>query len=68
MKTKTLAILIFLILLSLGHSRAQTPEDSVQIQLQELRDRLDGINENMATLNSNVSTLKWVKVSGCIQA
>jgi hypothetical protein len=68
MRTKTWAILIFLILLSLSQSRAQTPEDSVRIQLQELKDRLDGTSENMATLNSDVFILKWVKFSGNIQA
>jgi hypothetical protein len=67
MSTKTLRILIFAILLSLSQFWSQTPEDSTRIQLQELKDRLDGINENMATLSSDVSTLKWVKVSGCIQ-
>ena len=68
MRTKILAVLIFSILLSLSQSRAQTPEDSVRVQLQELKDRLDGINENMATLNSDVSILKWVKISGYLQA
>jgi hypothetical protein len=68
MRTKTLAILIFVILLSFSQSWAQTPEDSTRIQLQELKDRLDGINENMATLNSDVSILKWVKISGYLQA
>ncbi|MCJ7577207.1 MAG: OprO/OprP family phosphate-selective porin [candidate division Zixibacteria bacterium] len=68
MSIKTLAILIFSILLSLSQSWAQTPEDSTRIQFQELKDRLDGISENMATLNSDVSILKWVKISGYIQA
>lgn len=68
MSIKTLAIVIFSILLSLSQSWAQTPEDSTRIQLQELKDRLDGISENMATLNSDVSILKWVKISGYLQA
>jgi cell division protein FtsL len=68
MKNKTIAILIFFVVLGLSQTWAQTPEYSVRIQLQELKDRLDDTRENMATLNSDVSTLKWVKVSGCIQA
>jgi hypothetical protein len=68
MRIKTLAILIFAILLSFSQSGAQTQEDSARIQLQELKDRLDGISENMATLNSDVSILKWVKISGYLQA
>ena len=68
MKNKTIAILIFFAVLGLSRSWAQTPEDSVRIQLQELKDRLDGTRENMATLNSEVSILKWVKISGYLQA
>jgi len=68
MKTRMLCISILVVLLSLSRSWAQTPEDSLRIQLQELKDRLDGISENMATLNSDVSILKWVKVSGYLQA
>jgi len=68
MKRSIFSILILLALLSVNQLRAQTPEDSTQIQLQELKDRLDGINENMATLNSDVSILKWVKISGYLQA
>lgn len=68
MSRKTLAILVCSIWLSLSQSRAQTQEDSVRIQLQELKDRLDGISENMATLNSDISILKWVKISGYLQA
>jgi hypothetical protein len=68
MKRSIFLILILLALLNVNQLRAQTPEDSTRIQLQKLKDRLDSITENRATLNSNVSTLKWVKVSGYIQA
>jgi hypothetical protein len=67
MKRSIFLILILLALLNVNQLRAQAPEDSTRIQLQELKDRLDGINENMATLNSDVSILKWVKFSDYIQ-
>ncbi len=69
MRTKTLALLVFsIILFSSSYSWTQTPDDSLKIQLQELKDRLDGVNENMAVLNSDVAILKWVKISGYLQA
>jgi phosphate-selective porin len=36
--------------------------------MQELKDRLDGVSENMATLNSDVGILKYIKITGYIQA
>ncbi len=42
--------------------------DSLREAMIETKDRLDGMNENLATLNSDVSILKWVKVSGYLQA
>ena len=68
MKTIFSAILILSIGLSLNQPRAQTPDDSVKMALQELKDRADGVSENMATLNSDVVILKWVKISGYVQA
>ncbi len=68
MKTKILLILLLLVTIQLNQSRAQAPDDSAKIALQELKDRLDGVSENMATLNSDVAILKWVKISGYIQA
>jgi hypothetical protein len=68
MKTKFFVILILFVGLSLNQSWAQVPEDSVKIALQEMKDRLDGISENMATMNSDVAILKWVKISVYIQA
>jgi hypothetical protein len=68
MRKKILVIISLLVLLTLKFGSAQTQEDSVKIALQELKDRLDGVSENMATLNSDVSILKWVKISGYIQA
>jgi phosphate-selective porin len=68
MRMRFFLILAMLFWLSLNQTWAQTPEDSLRIQMQELKDRLDGISENMATLNSDVSILKWVKISGYLQA
>ena len=68
MKTKFFLILLLLAAINLNQPWAQTPDDSVKIALQEMKDRLDGISENVATLNSDVSILKWVKISGYIQA
>jgi phosphate-selective porin len=41
--------------------------DSLRQAMQETKDRLDGMNENLLTLNSDVNILKWVKVSGYLQ-
>jgi hypothetical protein len=60
--------MILLVCLIISQTSAQTLEDSVRIELQELKDRLDGVNENMAILNIDVAILKWVKISGYIQA
>ncbi|MCJ7498089.1 MAG: OprO/OprP family phosphate-selective porin [candidate division Zixibacteria bacterium] len=68
MKTKIFLILLLLVSINLNQSWAQSPEDSVKVALQEMKDRLDGVSENMATLNSDVAILKWVKISGYIQA
>jgi len=68
MKIRVFLILVLLGWLSSNQTWAQTPEDSLRIQMQELKDRLDGISENMATLSSDVSILKWVKISGYLQA
>ncbi|MCJ7458675.1 MAG: OprO/OprP family phosphate-selective porin [candidate division Zixibacteria bacterium] len=68
MKTNFFLILLILVTINLTQPWAQTPDDSVKIALQEMKDRLDGISENVATLNSDVSILKWVKISGYIQA
>jgi hypothetical protein len=68
MKMRFFLILVMLCWLGLSQTQAQTPEDSLKIQMQELKDRLDGVSENMATLNSDVSILKWVKISGYLQA
>jgi hypothetical protein len=69
MKRKTVVILIAWIMI-VGFSQAwsQIQADSTQAQIQELNDRLDGVNENLATLSSDVAILKWVKISGYIQA
>lgn len=61
--------MIFSILtFSLSQAWAETQEDSTQAKLQELKDRLDGVDGNLSTLNSDVAILKWVKISGYIQA
>lgn len=68
MKTRIFLILILLIISGVNISWGQTPEDSTKIALQELKDRLDGISENMSTLNSDVGILKYIKITGYIQA
>lgn len=68
MKTKIILIVFLLVAVNLNQSWAQTPEDSIKAALQETKDRLDGVSENMAALNSDVAILKWVKISGYIQA
>jgi phosphate-selective porin len=68
MKVKTLLILILLVISGVSISWGQTPEDSTKMAMQELKDRLDGISENMATLNSDVGILKYIKITGYIQA
>jgi hypothetical protein len=68
MRKTAFVVLILLVCLSFSQSSAQTPEDSARIELQALKDRLDGVDGNLATLNSDVTILKWVKISGYIQA
>jgi phosphate-selective porin len=48
-------------------SLAQNEEDSKD-KIQELKDRLDGIDERLATDESDIAGLKKIKVSGYMQA
>jgi hypothetical protein len=41
--------------------------DSLRQALVETKDRLEGMSENLATLNSDVGILKYVKISGYLQ-
>ncbi|HEX9916267.1 MAG TPA: porin [candidate division Zixibacteria bacterium] len=68
MKARIFLILILLVILGVSTSWAQTQEDSTEAAMQELKDRLDGISENISTLNSDVGILKYIKVTGYIQA
>lgn len=48
--------------------RGQTAQDSLKEDVQIDEDRLDGVAENLTTLNNDVSQLKWFKISGYFQA
>lgn len=70
---KLLRIGILSTLLLVGSVSAQTEDtdsviDSLRLAMLETRDRLDGINENLAVVNSDLAILKWLKVSGYVQA
>ncbi len=49
-------------------SWGDTADDSLQAAQTELRDQVDGINETMAVMSTEVSLLKRLKVSGYLQA
>jgi phosphate-selective porin len=59
--------LVLMVALSPSRSTAQSAGDSV-LTPQEIGDRLAGISENLNTLNGDVAILKWLKVSGYLQA
>lgn len=67
-KMKTKALIVLMLALALGAVRlsAQTSKDST-LTPQEIKDRLDGISENLNTLNGDVAILKWLKASGYLQ-
>jgi hypothetical protein len=59
----------FVLALAIGQTaRAQSETDSLKEAVQILRDKLEGVSENLTTLNSDVSILKGLKVSGYLQA
>jgi hypothetical protein len=60
---------LFVITLMIGQvARAQSESDSLKEVVQTLREKLDGVGENLTTLNTDVSILKGLKVSGYLQA
>ncbi|MBK7142360.1 MAG: hypothetical protein IPH75_09795 [bacterium] len=72
---KIWAAVAWLAIASASGVTAQDSKDSTEVAVDSLReamlqtkDRLDGMNENLAVLNSDVSILKWVKTSGYLQA
>jgi hypothetical protein len=67
MKKTALAALALLLFMGASRLAAQSTSDST-LTPQEIKDRLDGIAENLNTLNGDVAILKWLKVSGYLQA
>jgi hypothetical protein len=67
MKHKALMVLLAALALTGARVSAQSSKDST-LTPQEIKDRLDGISENLNTLNGDVAILKWLKVSGYLQA
>ncbi len=63
---KVLATLV-IVLIAAVSGTAQSSADS-SLTPQEINDRLAGISENFNTLNNDVAVLKWLKVSGYLQA
>jgi len=60
---------LFAMTLMIGQvARAQSETDSLKEVVQTLREKLDGVGENLNTLNSDVGILKYLKVSGYLQA
>lgn len=60
---------LFIMTLMIGQvARAQSETDSLKEVVQTLREKLDGVSENLNTMNSDVSILKGLKVSGYLQA
>ncbi len=68
MRTKLLTVMFATMIVCFQSVNAQTQVDSLRDSLQTLRDKLEGVDANLATLNSDVGILKNLKVSGYIQA
>jgi hypothetical protein len=66
MKNKALVVLALLFLVGASRLSAQGTSDST-LTPQEIKDRLDGISENLNTLNGDVAILKGLKASGYLQ-
>ncbi|MDZ4722598.1 MAG: porin [candidate division Zixibacteria bacterium] len=67
MVIQTKWVLVAALLLSSGVF-AQSSEDSANIGDDRLHGQVESINENLAVVNSDLSILKWLKVSGYLQA
>lgn len=68
MKKSTVWTTAAVVCLLVGRSWGQTAEDSLKEEVQGVKDRLEGVAENLNTLNTDVSQLKWFKFSGYLQA
>lgn len=68
MRAKVLLALILMTLTIGQAARGQSETDSLKEEVQTLREKLDGVSENLSTLNSDVGILKYIKVSGYLQA
>ena len=64
---KRVLLTLMIVLVAAVTGSAQTSGDST-LTPQEIADRLAGISENLSTLNGDVAILKWLKVSGYLQA
>ncbi len=65
LRTTLLAVVVMVAVV--GYASAQTGTDSTSLTSSEIKDRLDGISENLNTLNGDVAILKWLKASGYLQ-
>lgn len=68
MRARVMLALFVMTLMVCQAARAQSENDSLKEVVQTLREKLDGVSENVNTLNSDVSILKKLKVSGYLQA
>jgi hypothetical protein len=68
MRARVLLALLAMILMIGQIARAQSETDSLKDSVQTLREKLEGVSENLNTLNSDVTILKGLKVSGYLQA
>lgn len=68
MRAKLVVVTLVMMTLISQTTRAQSETDSLKEAVQILRDRLEGVTENLSTLNSDVGILKGLKVSGYLQA
>ncbi|TFH64650.1 MAG: hypothetical protein E4G91_05130 [Candidatus Zixiibacteriota bacterium] len=68
MRSRVLLALFVMTLMIGQAARAQRETDSLKEEVQTLREKLDGVVENLTTVNSDVGILKHLKVSGYLQA
>jgi hypothetical protein len=68
MKIRNLLLTALLSLVSFAAVGATPTEDSLKAETQKQKDRLSAVSDNVNTLNSDVSILKNLKVSGYLQA
>ena len=65
---KTALPLIAIVVLAFSQvSWGDTTEDSLRAAQLEMRDRIDGISENMGVMTTDIALLKRLKVSGYVQ-